>query len=306
MSDASQHLTDAIAVSENGIIPQIDSALQPAVKSMKGLAITLKNTTDSDREKVNKIINNTDMRNDARLFAQLGNEIVTMDSMKRLAKNHKLNDEVINFFYKCLAERDNTLAQMNNDHRRNHFFRSHFFQALYPPNGEPTAANYCFDGVKTWTRRVHNRNIFKLDKIFFPCFVAGHWMCIIICMQERAIMFYDSLPVISQKDGCSFGYRYSKGLLRFLTDEWKKNHDSELPNLNQWNLTGRANHSSTRQLGNSNCGVYTCMYADLLSLRLPLNFNSNDVVTCWEQIALEIMKHEVPPETTTTKRRKRI
>ena len=131
-------------------------------------------------------------------------------------------------------------------------------------------------------KRVHGKDIFELDKIFFPCNVRNtHWCCAVIFMQEKRIQFYDSMH--------GSGKYYLEGLMQYLKDEWKAKKGGELPDANKWNLVPCESDVPHQENG-YDCGVFTCMFADFLSFGRPLSFNQEHITQCRERIALSIMK----------------
>ena len=126
------------------------------------------------------------------------------------------------------------------------------------------------------------KDIFKLDKIFFPCNVNNnHWCCVVAFMQEKRIQYYDSMG--------GHGIYYLEGLMKYIKDEWKAKKDGELPDPDMWKLV-TCESDIPRQLNGFDCGVFTCMFADFLSCDRPLSFSQNHITQCRERIALSIMK----------------
>ena len=75
---------------------------------------------------------------------------------------------------RILTKRDAALAAKEHGRKRNHFFKSYMTTKLLDECG-----GYNFENVKRWSRKVPGKDIFALDKIFFPgkvgiCFVGHH------------------------------------------------------------------------------------------------------------------------------------
>ncbi len=69
------------------------------------------------------------------------------------------------------------------------------------------------------------------------------------------------------------GYKYSKGLLKYLKDEWKRKKGiGHLPDESRWKIVGNKSEIPAQTNG-FDCGVFTCMYADFLSMGSPLLFD---------------------------------
>jgi len=179
-----------------------------------------------------------------------------------------------------LAKRDEQLTKDSPGRKRCHYFKSFFFTKLFD---EGATNQYRYANVKRWSRRVPGKDIFNLDKIFFACNVhQTHWTCVVIFMQEKLIRFYDSMA--------GDGYSYSHGLLKYLKDEWKAKKGGDLPNADEWKIVGYVDGDVPQQQNGFDCGVFTCMYADFVSMDRPLAFTQEHITRCRERIALSIMK----------------
>ncbi len=214
-------------------------------------------------------------------LAATDTDSVQRSSMQTLQPGAWLNDEVIHFFFNMLAKRDESLCASDASGRRKrcHYFKSFFFTKLFD---EGASNQYRYANVKRWSKRVPGKDIFALDKIFFACNVNQmHWTCAVIFMQQKRIQFYDSMR--------GDGYHYSQGLFKYLLDEWKAKKGGELPDKDQWKIVGNEQSVPTQQNG-YDCGVFTCMFADFLSLDRPLSFTQEHITQCRERIALSIMK----------------
>jgi sentrin-specific protease 1 len=140
---------------------------------------------------------------------------------------------------------------------------------------------YNYNKVKKWSKNVPDKDIFALDKVFFMHNVDGnHWTCAIIFMEEKRIQYYDSMG--------SDGYAYTTGLMRYLKDEWAAKKGGEIPDADKWRIVGAVDGVPQQQKG-FDCGVFACMFADLLSLDRPLSFNQHYVTQCRERIAFSIL-----------------
>ncbi len=86
------------------------------------------------------------------------------------------------------------------------------------------------------------------------------------------------------------GMNYLKALLEYIKDEWGgKNQGQALPNQAKWKLVSTT-IDTPRQENGFDCGVFTCMLADFLSLGYPLLFKQEHITQCRERIALSILK----------------
>jgi Ulp1 family protease len=80
-----------------------------------------------------------------------------------------------------------------------------------------------------------------------------------------------------------------EGLMQYLKDEWRAKKGGELPNQDEWDLV-TCKADTPQQRNGYDCGVFTCMFADFLSMGRPLAFSQQHITQCRERIALSIMR----------------
>ncbi|KAE8878634.1 hypothetical protein PF005_g16177 [Phytophthora fragariae] len=188
-----------------------------------------------------------------------------------------LNDEVINFYYQMMSDRDEALVNAGVLSKRSHFFNSFFFTKV-SENG------YNFINVRRWTRKI---DLFAMDKIFLPVNVGNmHWCMAVIFMTEKRIQYYDSM--------LGSGAACLKILLRYLHDESehkkKQKFDEE-----GWELV-TCTPDTPQQNNGSDCGVFSCMFADYLSQNKPLTFKQKDISFHRHRMVLHVSRGYIPLE----------
>ena len=239
----------------------------------------LRPLTDVESSMVREALNSDE---GAEVMAKSGSDTIQRESMRRLRPGKWLNDEVIHFFYLLLAIRDAKEASGLNGtpKRRSHFFKSFFITKLLD---EGVTNRYTYSNVKKWSESVPGKDIFGLNKVFVPFNLSNvHWACVVIFMQERRIQFYDSMG--------GGGMYYMRAILQYLKDEWaRKNNGKELPHLSEWKLV-TCTSDTPRQTNCFDCGVFTCMFADFLSMDYPLSFTQEHATRYRERIALSILQ----------------
>lgn len=214
------------------------------------------------------------------ILAESETDSVQRVSMQKLRPGVWLNDEVIHYFLLMLTRRDEQLCMDDPGRKRCHFFKS-FFMTKLLDEGSMSGGGYRYANVKRWSKKVPGKDIFNLDKIFFPINVGGvHWVCAVVFMLEKRIQFYDSMG--------GSGMDYMKDLMRYLKDEHQAKKGSPLPDEDKWRLVPCTSDTPMQQNG-FDCGVFTCMFADFLSKNCPLTFSQEHVTQCRERIALSIM-----------------
>ena len=146
---------------------------------------------------------------------------VEFESMETLKHGIWLNDEVINHYLKdFLTKRDNEMCELDAGRRRSHFFSSFFIQNMFDEKNKNIhlRGKYNYDNVRRWGKKVPGGDVFNLKYIVCPVNIENmHWCCAVIFMEEKRIQYYDSMR------GTDKGKM--EGLLNYLKDEYKKNHD---------------------------------------------------------------------------------
>ena len=85
-----------------------------------------------------------------------------------------------------------------------------------------------------------------------------------------------------------------KIMLQWLSDELKDKKGKVLDRC-EWKLESPA--SAVPQQNNcSDCGVFTCVFANYISVDQPLTFNASDMVYFRERIGVDILKEQLSYE----------
>lgn len=197
------------------------------------------------------------------VVARSGADWVLRGSIQTLQPGQWLNDEVINYFFRMLSQRDQQLCQGDSFRRRCHFFNSFFMIKVVVRNLSKKPAQeifedtYDYKNVQRWSRRVPGKDLFALDKIFFPINDGGqHWVCVVAFMQERRIQMYDSLG--------GGGEYYLSVVFRYIKDEHRDKKGTALPHARAWNLVPCERNTPSQQNSESplwrnqkkTCGIY--------------------------------------------------
>ena len=193
-------------------------------------------------------------------------------------------DEIVNYFYLMLAKRDEKLCSKTYK-LRSHFFKSFFITNLLNEGSATNDGEYEYQNVKHWSKKAPGKDIFDLDKILLPINTGKmHWISAVIFMQQKRIEIFDSLPSLG-----SNGQRYVEALFRYLQDEHLDKKKTPLPDIKEWKLVP-TKRETPRQHNGDDCGVFTCIIADLLSIDLPLTFDQSHINQVREYIALSIIR----------------
>jgi Ulp1 family protease len=184
-----------------------------------------------------------------------------IESIERLQTDEWLNDDIIDTYYRLLQERD---------------YRSLFFPAHYLINLYFNTEKYDFDFVLDFYHKTEEhidqlKNVFKMDKIFFPVYKDGnHYSLIVIYVQQKRINYYDSRSRVANVE--QFGDDLMYIILMWLTDVADKFKISEF-NSADWTKENTHRYTVPQQNGGCDCGIFCIMFTDYLANNLPLADN---------------------------------
>jgi hypothetical protein len=163
------------------------------------------------------------------ILAQCDADSVQQSSMWTLQPGQWVNDEIIHYFLLMLAERDEEICQKDSDRKRCHFFKSFFITKIMNEGHATLDGKYEYKNVKRWSKKVPGKDLFKLDKIFFPINQGQmHWLCACAFITEKRIEVYDSMG--------SPGTKYLNCIFQYLQDDHMDKKGCPLPDLDEWEL----------------------------------------------------------------------
>jgi Ulp1 family protease len=114
--------------------------------------------------------------------------------------------------------------------KRGHLFTPLFFNTKITDFGHLTeSGTYKFENVVTWSRKGHKGDIFSLDKLFVPINQdKRNWLVVVVFFDQKRIQVFDSLYVANA------GGKESKDVFRYIQDEHRRKHGTELPQKEEW------------------------------------------------------------------------
>jgi hypothetical protein len=160
-----------------------------------------------------------------------GANSVQRGSFQTLQPGQWLNDEVIHSFLKLLTRRDEGMCRRDPSRKRSHFFKSFFITNLLNDGicNPDLDGKYSYLKMGRYSKKVPGRDIFNLNKIFFPINEGRmHWVCLVAFMKEKRIQMYDSMG--------SNGMHYLESVLQYLKDEHQAKERTPLPDAHEWRL----------------------------------------------------------------------
>uniref|UniRef100_A0A8C3TCD5 SUMO specific peptidase 2 n=1 Tax=Chelydra serpentina TaxID=8475 RepID=A0A8C3TCD5_CHESE len=192
---------------------------------------------------------------------------VTRGDIQTLRNHHWLNDEVINFYMNLLMERN----------KQQGFPVLHAFSTFFYPK----LISGGYQAVKRWTKGV---NLFKQDLIFVPIHLRVHWGLVVIDVRRKTIKYFDSM---GQR-----GHSICEILLQYLQEESKTKRNLDI-DPSEWTLYSMKSHEIPQQLNGSDCGMFTCKYADYISRDKPVTFTQHHMPHFRKKMVWEILHQQL-------------
>lgn len=192
---------------------------------------------------------------------------ISRADMHTLVDGEWLNDEVVNFYMNLIMERSQKEGTP-----RVYAFNTFFFSKLL--NGGHAA-------LKRWTRNV---DLFSFDILLVPLHATTHWCLAVVDFRSRHIAYYDSLnTAFYDQTGCL------EMLQQYLEDEsqHKRNHGLDWEN---WTMKIM---DVPRQENGSDCGMFTCQYAECISRDAPISFGQQHMPYFRKRVVYEILHQTI-------------
>jgi len=217
--------------------------------------------TNLTKEIINEVESILSIRNMDKLITDKYNCEIRRKDIDTLVGLNWLNDEIINFYFNMLMERNPKEIYCFNT----------FFYGKLKDSGHKM--------LKRWTKKV---DIFSFKLILIPIHLGMHWTLASIDMIKKEITYYDSMNGNNQE--CV------KLLLIYLKDELKDKKKQVLDTEN-WNTI--IAKGIPQQMNGSDCGMFTCKYADYLSRNKKFTFNQSSMPYFRTRMIYEIVKRKL-------------
>ncbi|XP_054839245.1 sentrin-specific protease 2 isoform X2 [Eublepharis macularius] len=192
---------------------------------------------------------------------------ITRADIQTLRNQHWLNDVIINFYMNLLVDRNKRpgLPVL-------YAFSTFFYPKLHSEG---------YNMVKKWTKGV---DLFQHDMILVPIHIRVHWGLLVVDMRRETIKYFDSMG--------HNGYRICKRLLQYMQEESKAKRNLDI-NASSWTLYSVKPHEIPQQLNGSDCGVFTCKYADFISRDKPIVFTQHHIPYFRRRMVWEILHQQL-------------
>ena len=178
---------------------------------------------------------------------------ITKHDVATLLNLNWLNDEIVNFYMNLIVERSKKMDNWPKVYAFNTFF--------YPKITEKGHS-----AVKRWTRKV---DIFSHDLLLVPVHLGMHWCLATVDLREKRIDYFDSMHGNNP--------RCHSALLQYLQDEHLDKKKSPL-DTSGFQLNMRKDIPT--QENGSDCGMFTCKFAEYLSRDAEITFSQALLQSC--------------------------
>ena len=188
---------------------------------------------------------------------------ITRKDIETLRGLNWLNDEIINFYMNLICERSKT-----NDNWPTCYAFNTFFYPKIVSTGQSS--------VKRWTRKV---DVFSFDLLIIPVHLGMHWCLAMVDFRVPAVYYYDSMG--------SDNNRALVGIKKYLEDEHKDKKKAEYSTANFKAVNVK---DIPQQMNGSDCGMFTCKFAEYLSRNANISFTQEDMPYFRRRMIYEIVK----------------
>lgn len=192
------------------------------------------------------------------VVSEVGDIPLKPDDLRRFRGKTWLNDECINAYLQLIQLRSPDTI---------HCFNT-FFYANLSKNG--------YGSVQRWTRRF---DLFSLALCLIPVHLGMHWTMAAIDFQAKRIFYIDSFHAGNQ--------RCLQDLWAYLEQEHRDKKGTD------WDSTGWTAQCLTEgipmQMNGYDCGVFACVFAELMARRAPFTFSQADMPYFRHRITYELL-----------------
>lgn len=190
---------------------------------------------------------------------------ITRRDIATLGGLNWLNDEIINFYMNLLMERGE-----RDGNAKVYAFNTFFY---------PKIMSGGHQAVRRWTKKV---DIFAMNYIIIPVHLGMHWCLCIANMQDQVISYYDSMG--GQNVACVEAVR------KYVNDESVAKKQTGI-NLSEWQLV--IEQDIPQQMNGSDCGMFTCKYAEYITRGKPITFTQEDMPYFRRRMVHEILTKQL-------------
>ncbi|XP_042607420.1 sentrin-specific protease 1-like [Cyprinus carpio] len=192
---------------------------------------------------------------------------ITRKDLQTLNHLNWLNDEVINFYMNLLVERS---KQPNLPSA--YTFNTFFF---------PKLRSSGYNAVRRWTKKV---DIFSVDIILVPVHLGVHWCLSVVDFRKKSITYFDSMGG-NNDEACRI-------LLKYLKQE-REDKKGQNFDTSEWTLKSKRPNEIPQQMNGSDCGMFTCKYAEYITKDRPITFTQKHMPYFRRRMVWEILNQKL-------------
>ncbi|KAK9172665.1 ULP1 like chllamydin domain containing protease [Cryptosporidium meleagridis] len=216
---------------------------------------------------------------------------LTINLVQCLRSQQWLNDELINFYFSMLQERND--RQTSNGFKPKVWLWNSFFYTKLTGDQSNDETGYCYKNVSRWTQR-KKIDLFNYDIVLLPINVNNvHWTLGVVNFKLGYIQYIDSLGGKFQDYlGCTkMSAVFFQNMNRYIQDEYFDKKKEK--------FTGQLKHFTKfsepvpQQNNGSDCGVFTCMFAECISEGRPFDFDTTQIDKIREVMLVECIRNEI-------------
>ncbi|KAM9751928.1 sentrin-specific protease 1 isoform 2-T3 [Menidia menidia] len=192
---------------------------------------------------------------------------LTRKDLQTLSNLNWLNDEVINFYMNLLVERSKepSLPSVNT-------FNTFFY---------PKLRSSGYSAVRRWTKKT---DVFAKDILLVPVHLGMHWCLSVVDFRKKSIKYFDSMGG-NNDQACQI-------LFDYLQQESKDKKGKAL-DTSGWTLHSKKPSEIPQQMNGSDCGMFTCKYADYITKDRPITFTQKHMPYFRRRMVWEIVNHKL-------------
>ncbi|KAJ8397075.1 hypothetical protein AAFF_G00011290 [Aldrovandia affinis] len=192
---------------------------------------------------------------------------ITRKDIQTLSHLNWLNDEVINFYMNMLVERS----------RRQDLPSVYTFNTFFYPKLRSTG----FSAVRRWTKKV---DIFASDILLVPVHLGVHWCLSVVDFRKKRVTYFDSMGG-SNDEACRI-------LLKYLEQE-SQDKKGKVLDASDWVLQSKKRNEIPQQMNGSDCGMFTCKYAEYITKDRPITFTQKHMPYFRRRMVWEILNQKL-------------
>ncbi|KAK3547321.1 hypothetical protein QTP86_018858 [Hemibagrus guttatus] len=192
---------------------------------------------------------------------------ITRKDLQTLSNLNWLNDEVINFYMNMLVERS----------KSPHLPSVYTFNTFFFPKLRSSG----YSAVRRWTKKV---DIFSVDIILVPVHLGVHWCLSVVDFRKKTVTYFDSMGG-NNDAACRI-------LLNYLKQE-REDKKKQAFDTSDWILHSKTCNEIPQQMNGSDCGMFTCKYAEYITKDKPITFTQKHMPYFRRRMVWEILNRKL-------------